>query len=85
MSCYNFKCCFKSYLEKYIDQRVKDGYSESSFNWLLTFDYFVYQKGYNQPYLSKKIINEWLVKRPTETNSTFLKRISTQKKLLYIS
>lgn len=79
MSCYNFKSCLKSCLEKYIDQRVKDGYSESSFNWLLTFDNFIYQKSYNQQYLSKEIINEWLVKRPTETNSTFLKRITTLK------
>lgn len=79
MSYYKFKCCLKCYLDKYIDQRVKDGFSESSFNWLLTFDCFIFQKGYNQSYLSKEIINEWLVKRPTETNSTFSKRVSTLK------
>lgn len=77
MSCYHFKSCLKSDLEKYIDQRVKDGFSESSFNWLLTFDRFIYEKGYCQSYLSKEIINEWLVKHSTETNSTFSKRIST--------
>lgn len=70
---------YSQLIEQYIDQRIANGFEESSFEKLYQFDAFLYGMNYTDKELSKSIIDLWCCQKDTEGNNNQIKRINTVK------
>ena len=68
---------YGAYITDYIRYRTDDGFKACSFDKLYMFDSFLAERNYDKDEITKEIIDEWDKRKPTETNKSQLKRIST--------
>lgn len=87
ISGYQYKSCFGTFIEEFIQEKKDAGFVYESEEWKLKhFDAFCMDEGITEPFLSKKLVEKWGTLRDGEEMITCSSRLSVLRQLgLYMT